>query len=78
MLPKIRELIKRFEKAGFKDQGGKGSHRNFIRSKCVVITISGNFRSRCKAIPRKSSKTQNSRVTKGRIPNDPSLRQPDG
>jgi predicted RNA binding protein YcfA (HicA-like mRNA interferase family) len=29
MPPKLRELIADLEKAGFKDRGGKGSHRNF-------------------------------------------------
>ncbi len=41
MPPKIRELIKQLEKAGFKNCGGKGSHRNFIHPKGVAITISG-------------------------------------
>ena len=43
MPPKIRELIKQLEKAGFKDRGGKGSHRNFIHSKGIAITISGKL-----------------------------------
>ncbi|MFQ6610976.1 MAG: type II toxin-antitoxin system HicA family toxin [Fidelibacterota bacterium] len=38
---KIRELIKDLEKAGFVNRGGKGSHRNFLHSKGVAITISG-------------------------------------
>jgi len=41
MPPKIKELIKQLEKAGFKNRGGKGSHRNYIHIKGVVITISG-------------------------------------
>ena len=41
MPPKIRELIKQLEKAGFKNRGGKGSHRNFIHPKGIAITISG-------------------------------------
>ena len=36
-----RELIKQLEKAGFKNRGGKGSHRNFIHTKGIAITISG-------------------------------------
>ncbi len=43
MPQKIRELIKQLEKAGFYNRGGKGSHRNFIHSTGVVITISGNL-----------------------------------
>ena len=41
MPPKIRELIKQLEKAGFKNRGGKGGHRNFIHPKGIAITISG-------------------------------------
>ena len=48
MPPKIRELIKQLEKAGFKNRGGKGSHRNFIHSKGLAITISGKIGSDAK------------------------------
>jgi len=41
MPPKIKELIALLEKAGFKNRGGKGSHRNYIHLKGVAITISG-------------------------------------
>lgn len=42
MPPKIRDLIAELEKAGFKDRGGKGSHRNFVHPNVVEpITISG-------------------------------------
>ena len=42
MPPKIKELIKQLEEAGFKNRGGKGSHRNFIHSNVPEpITISG-------------------------------------
>jgi len=40
---KIRELIKDLEKAGFINRGGKGSHRNYIHSSGVVLTISGKL-----------------------------------
>ena len=39
--PKIRELIQELENAGFKDRGGKGSHRNFVHphvAKPIVIS----------------------------------------
>ncbi len=48
MSPKIRELIKQLEKAGFKNRGGKGSHRNFIHPKGIAITISGKVESDAK------------------------------
>jgi predicted RNA binding protein YcfA (HicA-like mRNA interferase family) len=48
MPPKIRGLIKRLEKAGFKNRGGKGSHRNFIHPKGIAITISGKVGSDAK------------------------------
>lgn len=40
---KIRELIKELESAGFKNRGGKGSHRNYLHAKGIVLTISGNL-----------------------------------
>jgi predicted RNA binding protein YcfA (HicA-like mRNA interferase family) len=43
MPQKIRVLIKQLEKAGFINRGGKGSHRNFIHPKGVVITVSGKL-----------------------------------
>ena len=41
MPPKIRELIKDLENAGFKNRSGKGSHKNFIHERGVVLTLSG-------------------------------------
>ncbi len=41
MPPKIREIIKQLEKAGFINRGGKGSHRNFRHPDGLNITISG-------------------------------------
>lgn len=43
MPKKIRELIRELKKAGFVDRGGKGSHRNFIHEKGVVLTLSGKL-----------------------------------
>ncbi|HSA95669.1 MAG TPA: type II toxin-antitoxin system HicA family toxin [Acidobacteriota bacterium] len=39
---KIRELIRDLKKAGFVDRGGRGSHRNFVHTSGVVITLSGD------------------------------------
>jgi predicted RNA binding protein YcfA (HicA-like mRNA interferase family) len=42
MPPKVKELVAALEKAGFKDRGGKGSHRNFVHPKVWrSVTISG-------------------------------------
>ena len=42
MPPKVRELIRRLEEAGFVDRGGKGSHRNFTHPKATApVTVSG-------------------------------------
>ena len=42
MPPKIRELIMKLERSGFKNRGGKGSHQNFIHPNISEpITISG-------------------------------------
>ncbi len=43
MPKKIRELISMLEKADFYNRGGKGSHRNFLHSSGVKITISGKL-----------------------------------
>lgn len=48
MARKIKQLIKELEKAGFNNRGGKGSHRNFIHPKGIVITISGKLGSDAK------------------------------
>ena len=39
---KIRQVIAELEQAGFFNRGGKGSHRNFIHARGVVVTVSGN------------------------------------
>lgn len=40
---KIRDLIAGLERAGFRNRGGKGSHRNYTHPKVSrPITISGN------------------------------------
>jgi len=42
MPPKIKQLIKDLERAGFVNRGDKGSHRNFVHPKVKKpITISG-------------------------------------
>jgi predicted RNA binding protein YcfA (HicA-like mRNA interferase family) len=38
---KRRELIRDLEKAGFKNRGGKGSHRNFEHPRGQRVTLSG-------------------------------------
>ena len=44
MPPKIRDLISQLEGAGFKDRGGKGSHRNFVHPRVPrPVTISGQL-----------------------------------
>lgn len=42
MPPKIRELMTDLKRAGFKDRGGKGSHRNFVHPNLTKpVTLSG-------------------------------------
>lgn len=44
MPPKVRELVRELERAGFRDRGGKGSHRNFVHPNLSKpITISGKL-----------------------------------
>jgi predicted RNA binding protein YcfA (HicA-like mRNA interferase family) len=43
MPPKIRELIKELEKAGFNNRGGKGSHKKFVHTRvCKPVILSGH------------------------------------
>jgi len=39
--PKVGELIADLIRAGFVDRGGKGSHRNFVHSAGIRVTLSG-------------------------------------
>ena len=39
---KVRELMADLKRVGFVDRSGKGSHRNFLHTKGVRITLSGN------------------------------------
>jgi predicted RNA binding protein YcfA (HicA-like mRNA interferase family) len=48
MPPKIRDLLKHLESAGFIHRGGKGSHRNFKHPAGINITISGKLGSDAK------------------------------
>jgi len=42
MPPRVRDLIKQLEKAGFYQRAGRGSHRNFTHPRCPrVLTLSG-------------------------------------
>ena len=43
MPPKIRQLIAELERNGFRNRGGKGSHRNFEHLSGFRVTISGNL-----------------------------------
>ncbi len=38
---KLRELIHELVHAGFVDRGGRGSHRNFVHTSGVRVTLSG-------------------------------------
>ena len=40
---KIRQLIADLQAVGFKNRGGKGSHRNFTHRKGVRVTLSGSL-----------------------------------
>jgi predicted RNA binding protein YcfA (HicA-like mRNA interferase family) len=44
MPPKIRELVRDLEQAGFLNRGGSGDHRNFVHPKVKKpITLSGKL-----------------------------------
>jgi predicted RNA binding protein YcfA (HicA-like mRNA interferase family) len=44
---KIRQLVRDLEQAGFVDRGGKGSHRNFVHSSGLRVTLSGQSGDDC-------------------------------
>jgi predicted RNA binding protein YcfA (HicA-like mRNA interferase family) len=56
MPPKIKDLIKKLESAGFINRGGKGSHRNYKHPEGVNITISGNLNNDAKPYQEKDVK----------------------
>lgn len=62
MPPKIKELIKKLESAGFINRGGKGSHRNYKHSEGINITISGKLNSDAKPYQEKDVKTALERI----------------
>ena len=64
MARKINQLIKDLEKAGFNNRGGKGSHRNYIHPKGIVITISGKLGSDAKHYQEKEVKIKIKRSKK--------------
>lgn len=60
----IRELIKNLKKTGFINRGGKGSHRNFVHSSGVVLTISGKLGNDAKPYQEKSVKQKIKEIKK--------------
>lgn len=49
MPPKVRDLVRALERAGFRDRGGKGSHRNFVHPDVSKpVTISGKLEEEAK------------------------------
>jgi predicted RNA binding protein YcfA (HicA-like mRNA interferase family) len=44
MPPKVRDLVRQLELAGFRDRGGKGSHRNYVHPRVSQpLTVSGKL-----------------------------------
>ncbi len=64
MPKKIRELIEQLREHGFVDRGGKGSHRNFIHSQGIKITLSGKSGDDAKPYQEKDVKLALSKVAK--------------
>ena len=62
MPQKIKELIKMLESAGFKNRGGKGSHRNYKHPGGINITISGKLGSDAKRYQERDVKKAIERV----------------
>jgi predicted RNA binding protein YcfA (HicA-like mRNA interferase family) len=54
---KLRQLLRELEKAGFLNRGGKGSHRNYMHSKCPYpVVISGRLGADAKPYQEKAIK----------------------
>ena len=64
MPPKIKELIKKLESAGFINRGGKGSHLNYKHPEGTNITISGKLSSDAKPYQEKDVKKALERIKK--------------
>ena len=64
MPPKIKELIKKLETAGFVNRGGKGSHRNYKHPEGINITVSGKLNSDAKPYQEKDVKKALERIKK--------------
>jgi predicted RNA binding protein YcfA (HicA-like mRNA interferase family) len=39
---KVRDLIRDLERAGFRNRGGRGSHRNYEHPAGIRVTLSGS------------------------------------
>ena len=64
MPPKIKDLIKKLETAGFVKRGGKGSHRNYKHPEGINITVSGKLNSDAKPYQEKDVKKALERIKK--------------
>ena len=64
MPPKIKDLIKKLETAGFLNRGGKGSHRNYKHPEGINITVSGKLNSDAKPYQEKDVKKALKRIKK--------------
>jgi predicted RNA binding protein YcfA (HicA-like mRNA interferase family) len=64
MPPKIKDLIKKLESAGFINRGGKGSHRNYKHPEGINITISGKLNCDAKPYQEKDVKKALERIKK--------------
>lgn len=61
---KVRQLVEDLEKAGFRDRGGKGSHRNFFHPSGIGVTVSGKLGSDAKPYQEKQVRAAISEANK--------------
>lgn len=61
--PKVRDLVRQLETAGFRNRGGKGSHRNFKHPRGLRITISGSLHADAKPYQEKAVKVAVAKVS---------------
>lgn len=65
MPPKVRDLIAELERVGFRNRGGKGSHRNYVHPALSnPVTISGKLGDDARNYQLKAVRKAVSEVTK--------------
>lgn len=63
MPPRVRDLVRQLESAGFRYRGGKGNQRNFKHPRGLRITLSGSLHADAKPYQEKAVKVAVAKVS---------------